>query len=89
MEPLGIAVLRRLNLDTGERRPGGLGSTLLTAWRSTNSRLVRTAVRRSEDELADGHALRRSEVDFVGVLDGPPGRLQLTVDLATGAGFWR
>ena len=46
-------------------------------------------MRRLENKLADSHAPRGREVDLVGVLDRPSGRLELPVDLAPGAGLGR
>jgi hypothetical protein len=41
-----------------------------------------------ERELADGHALRRMQIDLVDVANVPASGLQELVDLNAGSGFW-
>jgi hypothetical protein len=70
---------------TGTSR-SGRPSRYFADWISTPVRVV-PAMRLLEDELPDGHAASRSEVDLVGVLPRPSGCLQLPVDLDPGAGL--
>lgn len=82
-----LAVLGRLDFDTGESRP------LLFRLDDTGSppvhveEVIGEAVARLEREVAEGHATGRMDVRLDGVLHGPPGVREHPVYLFAGLVF--
>ena len=74
-------VPRRLLLRACESRACGLGLNGADRPAVDEKKVVDAAMRRLEDELPYGDTLTGGQIDRVGILDQPPGRVKLLVDL--------
>lgn len=84
-----VDVLAALVLHLGERGALGLGLDHPDWLAVDEQQVVDTAVALFKNELPDGYTPSGTEVGLVGMLDDPPGRHELPVDVDTRLGLAR